>query len=216
MIHKFIFDGTRLVLDVNSGALHSVSKVAWDVLDGYIPGSCEELVNKYSALHPRHEVEQAVGEIELLVERGFLFTGDPFHGSWEQPDHGAIKALCLFLSDKCNLQCRYCFAKPDVSSVGTAGLMTEEVGARAIDFLLAASGPRRRIEVDFFGGEPLLNFSVLERLVSYGRKRSLETGKEITFTVTTNALALTREIGDYLCENQISVILSLDRAPGSP
>ena len=213
MIHKFIFDGTRLVLDVNSGALHSVSEVAWDVLDGYIPGKCEELVNKYSALHPRHEVEQAVGELELLVEQGFLFAGDPFNGSWEQPDHRVIKALCLFLSDKCNLQCRYCFAKPNVFTSASAGLMTEEVGAQAIDFLLTASGPRRRIEVDFFGGEPLLNFPVLKHLVSYGRERSLEIGKEINFTVTTNALGLTREIGNYLCENQISVILSLDGRP---
>ena len=160
MIHKFIFDGTRLVLDVNSGALHSVSEVAWDVLDGYIPGKCEELVNKYSALHPRQEVEQAVEEIELLVEQGFLFTGDPFHGSWEQPDNRIIKALCLFLSDRCSLQCRYCFARPGVSSIGGAGLMTEEIGSQAIDFLLNSSGPRRRVEVDFFGGEPLLNFPV--------------------------------------------------------
>ena len=213
MIHKFIFDGTRLVLDVNSGALHSVSEVAWDVLDGYIPGKCEELVNKYSALHPRQEVEQAVEEIELLVEQGFLFTGDPFHGSWEQPDNRIIKALCLFLSDRCSLQCRYCFARPGVSSIGGAGLMTEEIGSQAIDFLLTSSGPRRRVEVDFFGGEPLLNFPVLERLVSYGRKRSLALGKEINFTVTTNALGLTRGIGDYLCENEISVILSLDGRP---
>ncbi len=213
MIHKFIFDGTRLVLDVNSGALHSVSEVAWDVLDGYIPGKCEELVNKYSALHPRQEVEQAVEEIELLVEQGFLFTGDPFHGSWEQPDNRIIKALCLFLSDRCSLQCRYCFARPGVSSIGGAGLMTEEIGSQAIDFLLNSSGPRRRVEVDFFGGEPLLNFPVLERLVSYGRKRSSALGKEISFTVTTNALGLTREIGDYLCENEISIILSLDGRP---
>jgi len=209
MIHKFIFDGVRLVLDVNSGALHLVDRVVWDLLEEYPGLQREEVAARYADVYSRQEVAEAIEEIEQLVHQGLLFAGDPLGGSWQPPGHRIVKALCLHLAHTCNLKCSYCFAGQ--GSFGeSAGLMPLAVGQQAIDFLLAASGPRRHVEVDFFGGEPLLNFPVLEHLVSYGREKASLLGKEIKYTVTTNAVQLNERIGNYLDDNRISVILSLD------
>lgn len=209
MIHKFIFDDFRFVLDVNSGALHLVDEVVWDLLEGYPLLQPEKLAARYAGVYSRQEVAEATEEIEQLVQEGLLFTGDPLGGSWEPPGHQIVKALCLHLAHTCNLKCRYCFAGQGAFGE-SRGLMPLAVGQQAIDFLLSASGPRRHVEVDFFGGEPLLNFSVLEHLVSYGREKASLLGKEIKYTVTTNAMLLNDRIGGYLNDNRVSVILSLD------
>ena len=213
MIHKFMVNGERFVLDVNSGSLHLVDGLVWDLLDdGYPRRTQEELVARGAPKYSPEETAEALAEIDRLVAEGALFSEDLLNGSWEPPADEIVKALCLHLAHDCNLSCRYCFGDQG-SFAGPRGLMPAEVGRRAIGFLLATSGPHRHVEIDFFGGEPLLNFPVLQELVAYGRDRAARQGKEIKFTVTTNAVLLTKKIGDYLAENQISVILSLDGRP---
>jgi uncharacterized protein len=209
MIHKFIFDDHRIVLDVNSGAVHLVDELTWHLLDDYPLLSPRDLVAKHSRCYPVSEVQEAVREIEELVREGLLFSPDPLDGHYEPAGNEVVKALCLHLAHDCNLACRYCFAGQGHFG-GPSGLMPLETGRRALDFLFAASGSRRHVEVDFFGGEPLLNFSVLQALVEYGRQRAAQLGKVIKFTVTTNALLLTPEIGRYLNEHDLAVVLSLD------
>ncbi|MEW6273828.1 MAG: thioether cross-link-forming SCIFF peptide maturase [Bacillota bacterium] len=212
MIHKFTVNGERFVLDVNSGALHLVDEVVWDLLDDYGRRPREELFAACAQKYPPDEVAGALAEIEQLAAEGALFSEDTLRGSWEPPEHGIVKALCLHLAHDCNLRCRYCFGAQGTFS-GPRSLMPADVGRRAVDFLLAFSGPRRHVEIDFFGGEPLLNFAVLRELVAYGREKAARANKEIKFTVTTNAVLLNDQVGDYLAENQISVILSLDGRP---
>lgn len=212
MLHKFTFDGYRIVLDVNSGALHLVDELVFALLDDYPRMDCQELVAKYSRFYPREEVDEALREIKKLTEEGLLFSPDPLESYQEIPRGQVVKALCLHLAHDCNLRCRYCFAGRGRFG-GEAGLMSFTVGQKALDFLLEASGPRRHVEVDFFGGEPLLNFPVLKQLVEYGRERARALGKSIKFTVTTNALLLTPEVATYLNEQDIAVVLSLDGRP---
>ncbi|MQL52655.1 thioether cross-link-forming SCIFF peptide maturase [Desulfofundulus thermobenzoicus] len=212
MIHKFIFNGQRMVLDVNSGALHLVDELTWHLLDDYEKHDGRELVDKYSRRYPRVEVEEALEEIAGLVGEGLLFSPDPLNGHYDPPQNEVVKALCLHLAHDCNLACRYCFAGQGHFG-GDGGLMPFTVGRQALDFLFAASGPRRHVEVDFFGGEPLLNFNVLRELVAYGRRRAGELGKIIKFTVTTNAVLLTPAIGRYFNEEGLAVVLSLDGRP---
>lgn len=209
MIHKFIFDDTRIVLDVHSGAVHVMDEMAWEIMDHYPSLGKEGLLKKYAHCYEPASLNEAVEEIESLVKEGLLFSEDPYKNKYEPLPGGIIKALCLHLAHDCNFRCRYCFAGQGHFG-GPAGLMPADVGRRAIDFLIKNSGSRKHIEVDFFGGEPLLNFPVLKELVEYGRERAREKGKEIKFTVTTNALLLNDEVGRYLNDNNLSVVLSLD------
>ena len=212
MIHKFCFDGTNVVLDVNSGAVHVVDDMAMNLLDGVrvLPGGEVELAPAPDS--EGTEVQEARAEIEELVREGLLFSPDPLFGGYQPEPHNVTKALCLHLAHDCNLRCRYCFAGQGDFG-GPRGLMPLATGQQALDLLLARSGNRRQVEVDFFGGEPLLNLGVLKDLVDYGRKRAAALDKEIKFTVTTNALLLTPDVGDYLNREQLSVVLSMDGRP---
>lgn len=212
MLHKFEFDGTRIVLDVHSGAVHEVDELVWWLLDEFkvLPGP--ELIRKYAKRYGTEEVRQAVKEIEDLERDGLLFSPDPYEGRYNPPEWGITKALCLHLAHSCNLRCRYCFAGQGRFG-GADELMPAGIGQAALDFLIKRSGSRRNLNVDFFGGEPLLNFQVLKELVAYGRHRGRETGKEIQFTVTTNALPLNTEISSFLNQEGISTVLSLDGRP---
>lgn len=212
MLHKFIINNTRVVLDVHSGAVHRVDRVTWDVLEDYRNIARDELLEKLSRRYPGQEVEEALAEVDELVEAGLLFSPDPLGGSYTPPAHNIVKALCLHLAHDCNLACRYCFAGQGKFG-GPAGLMSLETGKAALDFLMNSSGGRRHVEVDFFGGEPLLNKRVLYELVEYGNKRAGERDKEIKFTLTTNGLLLDRETGDFLNRHNMSVVLSLDGRP---
>ncbi|MFZ5632997.1 MAG: thioether cross-link-forming SCIFF peptide maturase [Bacillota bacterium] len=212
MIHKFIIEDTRMVLDVHSGALHIVDELVWDLLDDF-GGPKEELKARFSGRYHAEDITEAIDEINGLVEKKILFSPDPLEGRYMPPEDNIIKALCLHLAHDCNLACRYCFAGQGKFG-GHRGLMPPEVGKRALEFLMDSSGPRRHLEVDFFGGEPLLNFGVLRMLADYGRKLARERGKEIKFTVTTNAVLLDRRAGEFLNSHDISVILSLDGRPG--
>ncbi len=212
MIHKFIFDGVRIALDVHSGALHVLDEVAWDLLEDFCSLPEEDLLARHSARHRTEDIIGALAEIRDLVENKILFSPDPLDGRYNPPEDNIIKALCLHLAHACNLECRYCFAGQGKFG-GSPGLMSPGVGRRALEFLMEASGPRRHVEVDFFGGEPLLNFNVLKMLVDYGQCLARERGKEIKFTVTTNAVLLDGPAGDFLNSRNISVVLSLDGRP---
>ncbi|MGQ9826019.1 MAG: 4Fe-4S cluster-binding domain-containing protein, partial [Desulfotomaculales bacterium] len=163
MIHRFAVNGEKFVLDVNSGALHKVDDLAWELLAGGSPpaGAGREL-----PAAPPEEVAGALAEIEQLVREGVLFSEDPLDGSWNPPEEKVVKALCLHLAHDCNLRCRYCFGAQGAFG-GPRGLMPAEVARRAVDFLLCSAGGRRHVEIDFFGGEPLLNLPVLRETVAY-------------------------------------------------
>lgn len=209
MLHKFIFDGTRIVLDVHSGAVHVVDELAWELLDEYRCIPVPVLVEKYASRYPAGEVEEAVSEMVRQEAEGLLHSPDPYRDLPFPPHDGTVKAICLHLAHACNLRCRYCFAGQGRYH-GAEALMPAPVGRAAIDFLIAASRGRRTLEVDFFGGEPLLNADVMQELVEYGRRREKESGKEINFTLTTNAILLTDALIDYLNKERVSVVLSLD------
>lgn len=212
MIHRFEFDGIKIVLDVHSGAVHVVDDLAWSLMEDYPRLELPELLTKYRDRYRPEEVEEALAEIEQLKEEGLLYSPDPYPEGYSRTGESVLKALCLHLAHWCNLGCRYCFAGQGRFG-GTGEMMPAAVGRAAIDFLIARSGRRQQVEVDFFGGEPLLNFPVLEEVVEYGRRQGEQAGKKCNFTLTTNALLLTGEMGDYLEQNDISVILSIDGRP---
>lgn len=209
MLHKFEFDGTKMVLDVHSGAVHEVDELAWLLMDEYVALARPELLEKYGRRYGAEEVAIAITEIEELERCGLLFSPDPYEGAYNPEAGGITKALCLHLAHSCNLSCRYCFAGQGRFG-GADELMPAGIGQAAIDFLIERSGSRKNLDIDFFGGEPLLNFQVLKKLVAYGRRRGREEGKQLKFTVTTNALPLNSEISHYLNQEGISAVLSLD------
>lgn len=206
-IHKFTLNGKKLVFDVESGALHEFDAAAWRALDLIEAGLDEAAA--VEAMRPEFGAEAAAGalaEIKKLKDEGLLWS-EP-----RRPAGGAaprVKALCLFLSEDCNLSCRYCFVEGGLRPPARKH-MSEAVGRAAIDFLIKVSGPRAHCEVDFFGGEPLLNFSALQGITAYARRAFAAAGKEIAFTVTSNGLLLSPAVGDYLEREGFYTILSLD------
>ncbi|NPV74656.1 MAG: thioether cross-link-forming SCIFF peptide maturase [Pelotomaculum sp.] len=209
MLHKFEFDGQKIVLDVHSGTVHLVDELAWELLDVYGREKEEEIIGKFRGRYKPADVLEALDEIKELEREGRLFSPDSCRGEDSLAGQGVVKSLCLHLAHSCNLRCRYCFAGQGRFG-GADELMPVEVGRAALDFLIARSGGRKHLEVDFFGGEPLLNFAVLKELVDYGRRLGREKGKEFKFTLTTNALLLDGEIAGFLNRENISVVLSLD------
>jgi len=212
LIHAFTFDGTDIVLDVNSGAVHVVDELALHVIRDYETLPEENLAQKYAPVYGPAAVREVLQEVRELKKRGLLFAPDPLPEGYRPPEEDTVKALCLHLAHDCNLRCRYCFAGQGDFG-GDRGLMSPEVGRAAIDFLMAASGDRRHVEVDFFGGEPLLNRRVLVDLVHYGNKRARQAGKEIKFTLTTNALLLDGEMRQFIGDYGLAVVLSIDGRP---
>lgn len=208
MIHKFEFDGIKMVLDVHSGALHEVDQLTWELLDDCRELNKTELIDKYKDRYNPADIEEALNEVNQLIKEGMLFSEDPLGGKYE-PQGSVVKALCLHVAHDCNLRCRYCFAGQGPFG-GDRSLMSLDIGKKALDFLLAKSEGRKHVEVDFFGGEPLLNFPVVQELVSYGREKAAALGKEIKYTLTTNAVLLDEKTQQYLADNNINVVLSLD------
>lgn len=212
MIHKFSFDGVQIVLDVHSGSVHVVDQLVWDILGDYQLLAKEEIKQRYSDKYGPAEIEQALEEIKSLVDQGLLFSTDPYQEGYQPRRDGVVKALCLHAAHDCNLRCKYCFAGEGKFG-GPTGLLSEEIGRRAIDFLIQQSAQRKHIEIDFFGGEPLLNFKVIKKLVSYGQERAKKAGKELKLTLTTNGVLLNEEVQQFLIENQMAAVLSLDGRP---
>lgn len=211
MIHCFTFGGVKLVYDVHSHSLHEVDDLAWALLYWELYQEPERAMSVLlTEGYTGEEIGEALEEIARLRADRLLCTADPFSGY--EPPAFVVKALCLNVAHNCNLSCRYCFA--GAGSLGlTAVLMPSSTARQAVDFLLSHSGTRQNVEIDFFGGEPLLNMPVVEATVAYARERGRAEGKEIGFTITTNAVLLDEHISRFLLENGINVVLSIDGRP---
>lgn len=210
MVHKFSMNGYNIALDVNGGAVHVVDEVAYRVLDFYKENTKEEIIEILKDEYSKEQVEEAYAEMESLEKEGLLYSPDTYelHPSFVDRKP-VVKALCLHVAHDCNLKCKYCFAAQGDFG-GAKEMMSFEVGKAAIDYLIANSGSRRNLEIDFFGGEPLMNFDVVKQLVEYGRSVEKENNKIIRFTLTTNGILLDDETIDYINENMHNIVLSLD------
>ena len=214
MIHGYELNGYHIIIDVYSGSVHSVDAVAYDVIMQYENTPREEIVKNVSAAHgvTPNQVEACLADVEQLKADGLLFTPDIYGdkaGALKQRSGNVVKALCLHVAHTCNLSCSYCFASQGKYQ-GERALMSLDVGKRALDFLIESSGARRNLEVDFFGGEPLMNWDVVKELVAYGRSREAETGKRFRFTLTTNGVLVDDEVIDFCNREMHNVVLSLD------
>ncbi len=215
MIHQYKLNGYNVVLDVASGSVHLVDEVAYDAIALFPTLPKDEIVKKLSSDYPSvpaEEIAECVDEIEELKNEGKLFSEDvfePLAGKLKERSAGVVKALCLHVAHTCNLNCSYCFASQGKYH-GDRALMSFEVGKQALDFLVENSGSRRNLEVDFFGGEPLMNFDVVKRLVAYARSIEKERGKNFRFTLTTNGVLIDDDVIDFANKEMSNVVLSLD------
>ncbi len=211
MVHQYQNNGYNIVLDVNSGSVHVVDDMTYDIISLYGDHSRDEIVETLSASWPRGEILEALGEVEELISEESLFTEDCYEDCMPDPSERepVVKALCLHIAHDCNLACRYCFAG-EGEYHGHRELMSAEVGKAALDFLIANSGHRRNLEVDFFGGEPLMNWDVVKELVRYGREQEKIHDKNFRFTLTTNGVLLDDEIMDFANREMGNVVLSID------
>lgn len=211
MLHKFSMNGINVLMDVLSGAVHAVDDVVYDIADLYPETDACELYEKFAGKYSAEQIKEAVDELEELKTAGMLYTEDEYEQVLEQIKNRApvIKALCLHVAHDCNLKCLYCFAE-EGEYHGKRSLMSAEVGKKAIDFIIANSGNRRNLEVDFFGGEPLMNFEVVKDIVEYGRQQEKLHNKNFRFTITTNGILLDDEKQKYINENMHNVVLSMD------
>ena len=224
MIHQYINNGFHVIMDVNSGSVHSVDPVMYDAVKiaaqlvpdmekaAALPKEAEEKVlSELSGTYEEAEVREALEEIQFLIDEGELFTKDIYHDYVVdfKKRKTAVKALCLHIAHDCNLACKYCFAE-EGEYHGRRALMSFEVGKKALDFLIENSGNRKNLEVDFFGGEPLMNWDVVKQLVEYGRLKEKEYNKNFRFTMTTNGVLLNDEIMEYCNREMSNVVLSLD------
>ena len=211
MVHQYKNNGYDIVLDVNSGAIHVVDDVTYDVIALYEGHTREEIVTSLRERYPETEVEEALDEVQMLVDNEELFTKDTYENYImdfkKRPT--VVKALCLHIAHDCNLACQYCFAE-EGEYHGRRALMSFEVGKKALDFLIANSGNRRNLEVDFFGGEPLMNWQVVKDLVAYGREQEKLHDKKFRFTLTTNGVLLNDEVMEFCNREMGNVVLSID------
>ncbi len=215
MIHQYKLGGYNIVLDVCSGSVHVVDEVAYDIIAMFEAHSRAEILQamgeKYPALS-EPELAECYEQVVGLKDEGKLFTPDtfaPMAGKLKEKTAGVVKALCLHVAHTCNLNCSYCFASQGKYH-GDRALMSFEVGKQALDFLIANSGTRRNLEVDFFGGEPLMNFDVVKQLVAYARGLEKEHNKHFRFTLTTNGVLIDDDVIDFANREMSNVVLSLD------
>lgn len=216
MIHRFENNGFFIVLDVHSGAVHAVDELAYALLgyfDGPLPESCPlHVLDAMSEKYAADDIQETYGELLELQENGLLFSEDDYAQFADRMVSSPLKAMCLHVSHDCNLRCKYCFAGQGIYG-GKPQVMSFDVAKAAIDFLIEKSVGRRHLELDFFGGEPLMNFDVVRQTVAYAREREKEAGKEFRFTMTTNGVLLNEEIMDFLNTEMHNVVLSLDGRP---
>ena len=218
MVHQYKLNGYNIVMDTCSGSVHSVDDVAYDIIemfeDGDVGTIVNNILNKYSDREDvtEEEIRQCIDDIEYLKQHGKLFTPDTYEdkaGTFKERSGNVIKALCLHVAHTCNLNCSYCFASQGKYH-GDRALMSFEVGKRAMDFLVENSGTRRNLEVDFFGGEPLMNFDVVKQIVAYARSIEKEKNKNFRFTLTTNGMLIDDDVIDFCNKEMSNVVLSLD------
>ncbi len=217
-MHQYKLNGYNIVLDTCSGAVHVVDDVAYDIIAGYKTKSREEIVSdmleKYKGRSDvtEEDINACIDDVKALEEDGQLYTPDTFKdmaGTFKERSGNVIKALCLHVAHTCNLNCSYCFASQGKYH-GERALMSFEVGKRAIDFLIENSGERRNLEVDFFGGEPLMNWDVVKQIVKYARSVEKQHGKNFRFTLTTNGMLIDDEVIEFSNKEMSNVVLSLD------
>lgn len=218
MIHSYKLGGMNIVLDICSGSVHVVDDVAFDIINMYEESSVEDIIREILNKYPdredvsEDEIRQCCDQIEELKKAGKLFTPDTFRpiaGELKKRTSGVVKALCLHIAHTCNLNCSYCFASQGKYH-GDRAVMSFDVGKRALDFLVENSGTRKNLEVDFFGGEPLMNFTVVKQLVEYARSIEAEKGKNFRFTLTTNGMLVDDDVIDFANREMSNVVLSLD------
>ena len=218
MIHQYKFNGRNIVLDVCSGAVHVVDDPTYDIISLFETNDLETIkkavTEKYKDRDDvtEKDVENCYTQLLEMQKNGQLFTADSFEpmaGTLKARTSGVVKALCLHIAHTCNLNCSYCFASQGKYH-GERALMSYEVGKRALDFLVENSGTRRNLEVDFFGGEPLMNFDVVKQLVAYARSIEKEKNKNFRFTLTTNGVLVDDDVIEFSNKEMSNVVLSLD------
>ncbi len=219
MIHRYTLGGLYIVVDTYSGTVHVVDEIAYDIIGLYDEGQTAEaivpaMLEKYGQREDvtREELEDCCGQIEELKAAGKLWAADTFEplaGDLKEKSAGIVKALCLHVAHTCNLNCAYCFASQG-NYHGERAVMSYEVGKQALDFLMDHSGTRHNLEVDFFGGEPLMNWQVVKDLVAYARSVEKERGKNFRFTLTTNGMLIDDDVIDFANKEMHNVVLSLD------
>ena len=207
-IHKFEQGGDYILLDVNSAAVHLIDKMTYDLLDVFDGTNDEEAVRAFSGTYPETEIREVLSELHELIDSHQLFAPDidvpPTFAA-----EGVVKSMCLMVAHDCNLRCGYCFAGTGEYG-GKRELMSNEVGEAAVEYIIAHSKGRKHCEIDFFGGEPLVNLPVVKHVTEYVRRREKETGKNFKLTLTTNGLLLGEDVRNWLNENRVSLVLSLD------
>lgn len=211
LIHKYIQDNEYYVIDVNSGALHVVDEIVYDLLDDNSLREKHELNVIFKDKYKVADIEEAYSEIQSLIQEEMLYTGDLYKAIAmdSSQKESYIKALCLNVIHDCNLRCKYCFAD-EGEYHGARSVMSAKVGMKAIDFVIEKSGPRKNIEVDLFGGEPLMAFDAIKEIVEHAKLQEKLHNKSIRFTMTTNATLLNDEIMKYMDENMGNIVLSID------
>ena len=207
-IHKFVQNGVYILLDVNSGAVHVIDKMIYDIMDYFNGNNDNEVIDRLTGDYTEAELKEALEELHILMDKNQLFAPDidvppTFKAK------GLVKSLCLMTAHDCNMRCKYCFGDTGEYG-GERQLMTKKVGRAAVDYIISHSGPRKHCEIDFFGGEPLINMPLVKDVTEYVRKREKETGKEFKLTLTTNGLALNENNIQWLNDNNISLVLSTD------
>ncbi|MBE6783355.1 MAG: thioether cross-link-forming SCIFF peptide maturase [Ruminococcaceae bacterium] len=215
MIHQFKMAGYNIVLDICSGSVHVVDEIAYDIIAMFENNKKEDIISslkdKYSDVDVK-DIEECFCQVESLKNNNKLFTPDTFEskaGDLKAKTSGVIKALCIHIAHTCNLNCEYCFASQGKYH-GDRALMSFETGKQALDFLVANSGSRRNLEVDFFGGEPLMNFDVVKQMVEYARSIEKEHNKNFRFTLTTNGMLIDDDVIEFANKEMSNVVLSLD------
>ncbi|MDI3480889.1 MAG: uncharacterized protein PWQ97_544 [Tepidanaerobacteraceae bacterium] len=209
-IHKFRIFDKNIVLDVNSGSVFEIDDLVYDILDYYGKIDKDSIVKKLESRYSKVSILEALEEIEKLKAENLIFTEADFSFAINRINSNRhVKALCLNVAHDCNVRCKYCFAaKGDYH--GRRELMTKEVGENAVDFLVEHSGNLKNLEIDFFGGEPLMALDTIKQVVSYAKNLEGKTGKKFHFTITTNALLLNDAVIEYLHQNMDNIVLSLD------
>lgn len=214
MIHKYTSNGYFIVLDVNSGAVHVVDELFYDILDylseDNLPQTCPaEVLSALQEKYSQKEIIETYEEILALHEKDLLFSSDDYEKFASMMTPSPVKAMCLHIAHDCNLRCQYCFADTG-EYMGHRQLMSFEVGKAAIDYLIKHSYGRHNLELDFFGGEPLMNFDVVKQVVQYARSLEKEHNKLFRFTITTNGLLLDDDKIDFINKEMSNVVLSID------
>ena len=214
MVHQYKLNGYNIVLDTASGSVHAVDEVAYDIIEMYKTSTPEEIISAITLKYKdvtSSDVLECLDDIKSLEDAGKLYSKDEYEGLAcnYKNNSKVIKALCLHVAHTCNLNCSYCFASQGKYQ-GDRAIMSFEVGKRAFDFLIENSGTRRNLEVDFFGGEPLMNWDVVKQLVAYARSIEKKHNKNFRFTLTTNGLLIDDEVIDFLNKEMSNVVLSLD------